>query len=995
MHKRLRLFMVALLAPLIGMIAGVATASTPPSGTVSPSTPSITFTGGPFTSVNPSNNVQDEPDCSLVPNSCDDFLLTISIPPGYTATHPGEVVTVSVGWTTAGSDFDVYFYDASGTTRVHEPAATSANPEVAGFPIADGTQTVLVRILAFATVNASYTGTVTLGLPTGGGTPALGTYLASTDVWSCNRHLGDDETPTVPPTFDHNQDGEPSMKFDGNGVAHVASIAGVPAGSAVWRVTDACGQLYDFWGTPDETFGGGDTDIETSPEKNLAGFYNIYESSLTLANVTMSVSPDGGNTYTVQPISTINPGDDRQWLAAYGATTVWLSYRDVAGVRLEVVRWDNGGLGAPGAGPFQIWNPADVDPTTSKQLGNMACDIRPGATAPLSVGPNGEGTLYHGWTESNHKVWVSVSTNFGLTWTHHLVFDGGVGTDYSHLFTWVAVDQAGNVYTVFSDQRNVYYSASQDHGLNWSQPVRVSNGNETRSSVFPNVTAGSAGRILVSWYGTTSPLSDVATSPPQQWHVFTARIDDALAAVPTIEQLRVSDRVIHTGAVCEGGLSCPDNERQLLECFENGINPQDGSGFVVYGAFGEGGTYMTRQLKGKSSIAGKTVPDRSVVCPAQGGPCIVQPPPEDPCTPPGITVSTDAQNDQLAIGGPADDILKVSIAEPYQNDLVQRLVFTMQMAALDPNNLPPSRVWYILFTPSNGTVTYFVDMSNCDPTQLPYIFEYGTFDATLGFQTIGPTTGVVRADGTIEISIARSLVGNPPPGATLNGVHGDVRLFAGAACSGLVSRLDFSPNGSYTVRGNCAPVAALISRLEARSDDAGVELSWASYATDIIASWNVERAQSATGVFERVNRDPIPMGQGGEFIYRDEAVASGSYLYRLVGVGIDGIERQADAVQVEVSGAPAGFSFALSGPNPFRGGTQFTYSLPQRTAVRLDIFNVSGQRVRSLVSEEQVPGRYTVQFRLGEGASALAPGVYLAQMTAGKDTGSLRVVVLE
>ena len=72
---------------------------------------------------------------------------------------------------------------------------------------------------------------------------------------------------------------------------------------------------------------------------------------------------------------------------------------------------------------------------------------------------------------------------------------------------WV-FDGGGNVYVVFSDQRNIYMSASSDRAVTWTTPVRVSNGNGSRCSVFPNVCAGSAGRILVAWYGTNS------TCPP-------------------------------------------------------------------------------------------------------------------------------------------------------------------------------------------------------------------------------------------------------------------------------------------------------------------------------------------------------------------------------------------------------------------------------------------------------------------------------------------------
>src|SRR5207245_200444 len=85
---------------IVAFAAPRAIAATPSSGTLSPLTPSLTFAGGPFTGANPTNNIpgSNGPDCSAVPNTCDDYLLTLSIPAGYSALHPNDVITVKVQW---------------------------------------------------------------------------------------------------------------------------------------------------------------------------------------------------------------------------------------------------------------------------------------------------------------------------------------------------------------------------------------------------------------------------------------------------------------------------------------------------------------------------------------------------------------------------------------------------------------------------------------------------------------------------------------------------------------------------------------------------------------------------------------------------------------------------------------------------------------------------------------------------------------------------------
>src|SRR5256885_8888176 len=101
------------------------------------------------------------------------------------------------------------------------------------------------------------------------------------------------------------------------------------------------------------------------------------------------------------------------------------------------------------------------------------------------------------------------------------------------------------------------------------------------------------------------------------------------------------------------------------------------------------------------------------------------------CTPPGITVVTDATGDTGStlgtVPGTADqDLVSVSFAEPFQSDGVDRLAVTMKVASLDPSALAPSGIWRTYF--KVGTVTWFVTVFN-DPTAGAQ-YQYGQIDPT-------------------------------------------------------------------------------------------------------------------------------------------------------------------------------------------------------------------------------------------------------------------------
>jgi hypothetical protein len=86
------------------------------------------------------------------------------------------------------------------------------------------------------------------------------------------------------------------------------------------------------------------------------------------------------------------------------------------------------------------------------------------------------------------------------------------------------------------------------------------------------------------------------------------------------------------------------------------------------------------------------------------------------------------------------------------------------------------------------------------------------------------------------------------------------------------------------------------------------------------------------------------------------------------------------SVQIDHSpGVPAQFVLKQNYPNPFNPATVIRYEVPKAGVVSLTVYNVLGQRVRTLVNEVQAPGTYTVRFD----ASDLATGMYFYRIHAG------------
>ena len=78
-------------------------------------------------------------------------------------------------------------------------------------------------------------------------------------------------------------------------------------------------------------------------------------------------------------------------------------------------------------------------------------------------------------------------------------------------------------------------------------------------------------------------------------------------------------------------------------------------------------------------------------------------------------------------------------------------------------------------------------------------------------------------------------------------------------------------------------------------------------------------------------------------------------------------------------------------PNPFNSSVQIEYSLAVAAAVRLEIFDVSGQRLRTLVNAQQTPGMHRAHWD----ADGVAAGPYIVRLRAGEWSQTRKLMLLK
>lgn len=104
----------------------------------------------------------------------------------------------------------------------------------------------------------------------------------------------------------------------------------------------------------------------------------------------------------------------------------------------------------------------------------------------------------------------------------------------------------------------------------------------------------------------------------------------------------------------------------------------------------------------------------------------------------------------------------------------------------------------------------------------------------------------------------------------------------------------------------------------------------------------------------------------------------------------------ATAVESEVLSQPKTFSLSQNYPNPFNPVTRIDYTLTEAADTRLEIYNVRGQRVRTLVDHHLEAGAHFVHWDSRDmNGQSVAAGIYFYRLMAGERSATRKMLLLK
>lgn len=188
--------------------------------------------------------------------------------------------------------------------------------------------------------------------------------------------------------------------------------------------------------------------------------------------------------------------------------------------------------------------------------------------------------------------------------------------------------------------------------------------------------------------------------------------------------------------------------------------------------------------------------------------------------------------------------------------------------------------------------------------------------------------------------------------------------------------------------GSCTALPVELTRFEGYVGEDAIVLRWETATETNNSHFEVHHLEEGTYRTLGVVPGQGTSRRGRQYVYRVEDLAAGEHTFRLRQVDFDGLGVLSDPVTVLLP-ATADLAFSRPAPNPFQRQTAFTLTTAVTQHIRVEVFNVLGQRV-ALLHDAPIVAHQPLSVVFS--GAALPSGRYLIRATGEHSVSSLMVV---
>ena len=173
----------------------------------------------------------------------------------------------------------------------------------------------------------------------------------------------------------------------------------------------------------------------------------------------------------------------------------------------------------------------------------------------------------------------------------------------------------------------------------------------------------------------------------------------------------------------------------------------------------------------------------------------------------------------------------------------------------------------------------------------------------------------------------------------------------------------------------------------------GIFLYWITSYEVNCAGFNIYRSESPNENFEKINDYLITGKTSYSWIDKTSQAGIVSY-YKLEEITTNGRTKLHQPISIE-SSAPVSYSLSHNFPNPFNSSTSFKYEIPKTTHVLIEVYNILGKKVKTLIDERKDVGYYTVYWDgVDENGEGVVSGIYFYIISTEKFHATQKMIVV-
>ena len=308
--------------------------------------------------------------------------------------------------------------------------------------------------------------------------------------------------------FDSGDQWEPAIAADQSGHVYMIypqylGVPGCPSCASPTMILQISADRGATWAKPQPLANSGTSQVDAQIVVDPVDGKTVYAAWLQndKSDIAFAKSTDFGAHWSVIVADEVNTGTDKPILVVRG-DDVYIAYDHLTGRGVWVSASHDGGA---------TFSSVKIDPGIG-----LGLSLAGGGT----IDPSGNvyfswvGYERHGQAKGPVNVYVSKSSDHGVTWTHTVLDVSGAPPDCSaYLCGWAYLsaqialdsDDAGNLYALWNagaqdgGPERMFFAKSTDAGATWPLKAEVSLAPAGANHAFPAIVAGRAGDVRIAW----------------------------------------------------------------------------------------------------------------------------------------------------------------------------------------------------------------------------------------------------------------------------------------------------------------------------------------------------------------------------------------------------------------------------------------------------------------------------------------------------------------